>query len=229
MKTVERSPLDFDNKNPASAVTEGTRAEEQAQDGLAHEEPPKETSATTEIAQEVVLEEGVAVVKPLVNKRQKQLCRKRGNEDVEVNAPPKVIRRDHASGPAHSTDGRKSLASMRLEAGIPIPTPTPQETPTYVSDPDQLSYAKPQSVLERDVARSSKGAVVARDPDSEKSTSFTSLTGSPNGIYQPGWGVTNGCRLDTPKACQDMVDHVVSPGYFSELRHLPNEDFFKPV
>ncbi|GJR47777.1 hypothetical protein Tco_1315880 [Tanacetum coccineum] len=153
-----------------------TRAEEQAQDGLAHEEPPKETSATTEIAQEVVLEEGVAVVKPLVNKRQKQLCRKRGNEDVEVNAPPKVIRRDHASGPAHSTDGRKSLASMRLEAGIPIPTPTPQETPTYVSDPDQLSYAKPQSVLERDVAPESsnlKDAVVARDPDSEKSTSYS--------------------------------------------------------
>ncbi|GKC20680.1 hypothetical protein Tco_1022830 [Tanacetum coccineum] len=185
--TVERSPLDFDNENPAPAVTEGTGAEEQAQDGLPYEEPPKETPATTGIAQEAVLEKGVVAVKPLVNKRRKQLRRKRANEDVEVNAPPKVLRRDHAPGPAHSTAGGKSLASMGLEAGIPIPTPTPQETPANVSDPDPLSYAKP----------SSKGTVAAGDPNSEKSTSFTSLTGSPS----------------------------VPPGYFSELRHLPNEDF----
>ncbi|GKG19867.1 hypothetical protein Tco_0376966, partial [Tanacetum coccineum] len=47
----------------------------------------------------------------------------------------------------------------------------------------------------------------------------------PEGIYQPGWGVTNSCRLDTPDACQDMVDHIVPPGYFSELRHMSNADF----
>ncbi|GJX72368.1 hypothetical protein Tco_0309539 [Tanacetum coccineum] len=29
----------------------------------------------------------------------------------------------------------------------------------------------------------------------------------------------------TPHACQDMVDHIVPPGCFSELRHLPNADF----
>ncbi|GKG58735.1 hypothetical protein Tco_0594505, partial [Tanacetum coccineum] len=62
----------------------------------------------------------------------------------------------------------------------------------------------------------------AGDPDSEKSTSSTSLTGSPGGIYQPGWGVTNDCRLDTPGAFQDMVDRFMPPGYLSELRHLPN-------
>nr|GFB10681.1 hypothetical protein [Tanacetum cinerariifolium] len=33
--------------------------------------------------------------------------------------------------------------------------------------------------------------------------------------------------LDTPGACQDLVDHVVPPGYFSELRHLHNEDFLR--
>ncbi|GJW32931.1 hypothetical protein Tco_0052963 [Tanacetum coccineum] len=32
-------------------------------------------------------------------------------------------------------------------------------------------------------------------------------------------------RLDTPDACQDMVDHIVPLGCFSELRHLPNADF----
>ncbi|GJV37251.1 hypothetical protein Tco_1409728 [Tanacetum coccineum] len=185
--TVERSPLDFDNENPAPSVTEGTEAEEQAHDGLAHEEPPKEPTTTTEVAQEVVLEEEVAAVRPLGSKRRKQLRRKRANEEVEVNAPPK-------------------------------------ETPAVVSDPDPLSYAKPQSIPEQDVVQSSRGEVVAGDPNSEKSTSFTSLTGSPSGIYQLGWGVTNSCRLDTPEACQDMVDHIVPPGYFSELRHLPNED-----
>ncbi|GJU17849.1 hypothetical protein Tco_1145815 [Tanacetum coccineum] len=73
--------------------------------------------------------------------------------------------------------------------------------------------------------KSSKGATVAGDPDSEKSTSFTSFTGSPSGIYKPGWGVTNSCRLESPDVCQDVVDHIVPPGYFSELRHLRNEDF----
>nr|GEY92582.1 hypothetical protein [Tanacetum cinerariifolium] len=31
--------------------------------------------------------------------------------------------------------------------------------------------------------------------------------------------------LDTPEACQDLVDHFAPPGYFSELRHMRNEDF----
>ncbi|GJZ75738.1 hypothetical protein Tco_0640203, partial [Tanacetum coccineum] len=67
--------------------------------------------------------------------------------------------------------------------------------------------------------------ILPRDLESEKSSSFTSIIGSPGGIYQPGWGVTNCCRLDTSDACQDVVDHIVPPGYFSELRHLPNDDF----
>nr|GEZ86294.1 hypothetical protein [Tanacetum cinerariifolium] len=53
------------------------------------------------------------------------------------------------------------------------------------------------------------------------------MVGSPESIYQPEWGVTNGCRLDTPEACQDLVDHIAPPGYFLELRHLHNDDFLK--
>nr|GEZ95797.1 hypothetical protein [Tanacetum cinerariifolium] len=41
----------------------------------------------------------------------------------------------------------------------------------------------------------------------------------------PEWGVTNGSLLDTPEACQDLVDHAAPPGYFFELRHMHNEDF----
>ncbi|GJW30273.1 hypothetical protein Tco_0047148 [Tanacetum coccineum] len=73
--------------------------------------------------------------------------------------------------------------------------------------------------------RSSKKVTVAEDPESEKSTSVTSMVGSSGSIYQPGWGVANSCRLDTPNVCQDMVDHIVPPGYFLELRHMPNDAF----
>nr|GEV92573.1 hypothetical protein [Tanacetum cinerariifolium] len=74
--------------------------------------------------------------------------------------------------------------------------------------------------------RSFKGAAVAVDSKS-KNTSFTSMVGSPESIYQPEWGVTNGCRLDAPEACQDLVDHIARPMYFSELHHLHNDDFLK--
>ncbi|GKC87815.1 hypothetical protein Tco_1148464, partial [Tanacetum coccineum] len=126
-----------------------------------------------------------------------------------------------AMGP--STLRGKSLAAIEIEAGSAVPAPATQETP--VSDPNPLSYAEPRPTPEQDIAQSSKKVPVAEDPDSEKSTSFTSMVGSPGSIYQPGWGVTNNCRLDTPAVCQDVVDHIVPPGYFSELRHLPQDDF----
>nr|GEV30205.1 hypothetical protein [Tanacetum cinerariifolium] len=106
------------------------------------------------------------------------------------------------------------------------PVPTSQDTPVDVSDLDPLSFANPQSIPTENVAQSSKGEAVARDPES-KNTSFTSMVGSPESIYQPEWGMTNGCRLDAPEACQDLVDHIAPPRYFSELRHLHNDDFLK--
>nr|GFD21257.1 hypothetical protein [Tanacetum cinerariifolium] len=33
--------------------------------------------------------------------------------------------------------------------------------------------------------------------------------------------------LDTPEACQDLVDHAAPLGYFSELRHMHNEEFLR--
>ncbi|GKB58723.1 hypothetical protein Tco_0914909 [Tanacetum coccineum] len=180
------------------------------------ETPPVQDTTTTEVAPEVNLEKEVTVMGPLVNKKR----HKRDQSETEVNAPPKVLRTNHASvRPESHTRGGKSLAAMGLRAGSTVPTLIPQETPADVIGPDPLSYTRPQSIPERDIAQSSKGTAAAEDPESEKSTSFTSLAGSPGGIYQPGWGVTNNCRLDTPEACQDMVDHSVPPGYFSELRH----------
>nr|GFC44657.1 hypothetical protein [Tanacetum cinerariifolium] len=144
-----------------------------------------------------------------------------------MNAPPKVLRRDHSySQLTHSTIGRKSLAVIGLGMGSTCHVPMSRDTPVDVSDSDPLSFANPLSIPTENVAQSFKGAAIARDPESEN-TSFTSMVGSPESIYQPEWGVTNGYRLDAPKACQDLVDHIVPPGFFSELRHLHNDDFLK--
>nr|GFB28420.1 transposase (putative), gypsy type [Tanacetum cinerariifolium] len=52
---------------------------------------------------------------------------------------------------------------------------------------------------------------VAGDPKSENVSSPAEV-GSPGSVYRPEWGVTNGSLLDTPKACQDLVDHATPPG-----------------
>ncbi|GJX47164.1 hypothetical protein Tco_0272354 [Tanacetum coccineum] len=149
--------------------------------------------ATAKVIPEASLEKEVTAMEPVVNKRH----RKRENEGTEANAPPKVLRKDHvASRPSQSTLGGNSLAAIEIEAGSAIPAPATQETP--VSDPDLLSYAEPRPTPKQDIAQSSKKVPIAEDPDSEKSTLFTSM---------------------------DLVDHIVSPGYFLELRHLPQDNF----
>ncbi|GJU17870.1 gypsy type transposase [Tanacetum coccineum] len=175
---MEKSPLDFANEDPPLTIT--NRGE-------------TENPVPTETSQEALPAENTT------NKRR----RKRDTGKMETNAPPKVLRTDHASvRPESMTRGGKSLATMGVGA-------------------DSFPYAR--------TTKSSKGATVAGDPDSEKSSSFTSFAGSPGGIYQSGWGITNSCRLDTPGACQDAVDHMVPLGYFSELRHLPNEETRGPA
>ncbi|GJR09882.1 hypothetical protein Tco_0792534 [Tanacetum coccineum] len=106
-------------------------------------------TTTTEVALKVNLEREVTAMGPLVNKRR----RKRDQSETEVNIPPKVLRTDHASVRHEShTRGGKSLATMGLGAGSTIPTPIPQETPADVIGPDPLSYARLQSIPERDIA-----------------------------------------------------------------------------
>nr|GEV32238.1 hypothetical protein [Tanacetum cinerariifolium] len=112
------------------------------------------------------------------------------------------------------------------ELGLASTASMPEDAPTGVSDPDPLCFADPPARPSADVARSSSGVVVAKDPESENASSPTEV-GSLGGIYRPEWGVTNGSLLDTPEACQDLVDHVAPPGYFFELRHMRNEDFLR--
>ncbi|GJZ60010.1 hypothetical protein Tco_0615826 [Tanacetum coccineum] len=153
--------------------------------------------------------------------------RKRVNEEAEANVPPKVLRKDNASGPAHSTHGGKSLAAMGLDAGSTFSPPAAQNTPIAVSDPEPLSSSKgvAAEIPTEDVATTEVNVQLSMgSPNLRKSTS-SSVGGSPGGIYQPGWGVTNNYHLDSPEACQDMVDQIVPPGYFFELRHLHNTEF----
>ncbi|GJU86728.1 hypothetical protein Tco_1294274 [Tanacetum coccineum] len=98
-----------------------------------------------------------------------------------------------------------------------------KETPAGTMNPDPISFAKPSSVPEQDIAQSSKGATAAGGPESDPSS--PTIVMSPRGIYQPEWGVTNGCRLDTPSSCQELVDHLAPPEYFSELHYLPSKEF----
>ncbi|GJT56398.1 hypothetical protein Tco_0991452 [Tanacetum coccineum] len=242
---LEKSPLYFADEDPPQTITERVETEGQVQEELLWEILSVGHATTAEVMPETGLEEEVATIGPPMNKRRKQMRCKRVNDKAEANAPPKVLRKDHVYSPAHSAYGGKSLAVMGLGAGSISSTPAAQGTLTAaksVSDPDPLSYAKLQPYPEQDIAQSSRGTateipteyVATTEVNVQlsvgnlklgKLTSVPSVVGSQGGIYQPGWGMTNDCRLDTPDAYQDMVDHIVPPGYFSKLRHLPNADF----
>nr|GEU81041.1 hypothetical protein [Tanacetum cinerariifolium] len=193
--TIKRSPLDFANENPSQQSTGGNEMEDQGQKIVAPKVPSPENVTTTRVSLEAGLVEEIAAMGPRVIKER----RKRGNDGVDMNAPPKVLRKDHAnSRPMRSTVGGKSLTSMGLGTRFLVD----------VSDPDWLSFANPQSIPTKKCCpvsdSSSNGAAIAGDLESEN-TSFTSMVGSPESIYQPEWGVTNGYRLDAPEAYQDLL------------------------
>ncbi|GKD12556.1 hypothetical protein Tco_1196963 [Tanacetum coccineum] len=235
--TVVKSPLDFADEDLPPPNTEAVGTKEQTQEEPSQEIPLVGRATTAEVIPKTGLDKEVATIGPIVNKKRKQMRRKRANDKAEANVPPKVLSKDHVSNPAHSAHGWKSLDAMGLGAGSISSTPSAQGAPIpakIVSDPDSLLYAKPQPYPEQDIAQSSRGtateipiehvATTEVSPESMRSTFVPSVVGSPVGIYQPGWGVTNDCRLDTPTACQYTMDHIAPSGYFSELRHLPNAD-----
>ncbi|GJW03415.1 hypothetical protein Tco_1562271 [Tanacetum coccineum] len=173
-----------------------TVEEEQTQDGLSHKIPHVQNPTTVVAVPEPDPEKEVAAMGPQVNKRR----RKRGNDGVDANAPPKVLMKDHvALRPAQSTLGGKFLAAIGLDVGSTLVTPATQETPSNaksVNDPDPLSCAKTQPCPKQDVAQSSRKTaleiptknvttVEAQDmfsvesPGSGKSTSVPSMVESP--------------------------------------------------
>nr|GEX12172.1 hypothetical protein [Tanacetum cinerariifolium] len=196
---VEKSPLDFAHEDGAS--NQETTAPEVAL--------PKDVSATA--APKVGRSEGVVVVEPPVARE----SRKRGHDGIDASAPPKLLQRDHADRPSGSSHGGKSLAAMQLCMASNVFVS--EGAPADVSDPDPLSFADAPS-------HHPVNGVAAGDPESEN-VSSPAKVGSSKSVYRPEWGVTNGSLLDTPKACQDLVGHAAPPSYFSELRHMHNEEF----
>nr|GEY74517.1 hypothetical protein [Tanacetum cinerariifolium] len=207
--TIERSPLDFALE--AGASDQGTAAPEM----LPSEDVPATVAPGTSQAEEVAAADPPTAAE----------SRKRGRDGIDGNDPPKSLRRDHADPrPSGSSHGGKSLVAIQL--GLASTASVPEDAPTGVSDPDPLSFADPPACPPADVAQSSQGIAAARDPESENASSPAEV-GSPESVYRPEWGVTNGSLLDTPEACQDLVDHVAPSGYFSELRHMHNDEYLR--
>nr|GEW51215.1 hypothetical protein [Tanacetum cinerariifolium] len=99
--TIERSPLDFAYENPSQQST-GPKD----QKATAPEVPPPENVTIVGIAPEAGPVERVAATDPPTIKER----RKRGHDRVDTNAPPKILRRDHADPRStKSTRGGKSL------------------------------------------------------------------------------------------------------------------------
>nr|GEY81399.1 hypothetical protein [Tanacetum cinerariifolium] len=107
--------------------------------------------------------------------------RKRGHDGADVNAPLKVLRKDHVDPrPTGSTHGGKSLTAIELDLASTRPVHVPENSPAGVSDPYPLSFADPQS---------SKGTAIAGDPDSGNA-SFSFVVGYPKN-KKPG-GIAGG-------------------------------------
>ncbi|GJW32560.1 hypothetical protein Tco_0052592 [Tanacetum coccineum] len=146
--------------------------------------PPAGNPTTIEVAPD--FEPEAAAMGSLVRKRR----RGRGSDEANANALPNVLRKDHASiHSEQSTHGGKSLTSMGLAAGSIFVTPTDAKS---VSDPDPLSFEIPT----RNVATAEvQNLQSAGSSESGKSTSVSSMVGSPEGIYRPRWGVAMGSQL----------------------------------
>nr|GEV52551.1 transposase (putative), gypsy type [Tanacetum cinerariifolium] len=187
----------LDFANEAGVADQGT---------MAPEVPPPDDVPTTSAPEAGQAEEAAVTNSSAITE-----SRKRGHDGVDANAPPKVLR---------------DRANIELGMASTRPVPVPESAPADVSDPDPLSFTDPQSHHPADVAQSSQGTAVTGDPESENA-SFASVVGSLESIYRPEWGVANGSMLYTPEACQDLVDHVAPLGYFSELRHLHNDNFLR--
>ncbi|GJV72923.1 hypothetical protein Tco_1492918 [Tanacetum coccineum] len=122
---IEKSPLDFSNEDPPPAITERGMIEDQVQAEVSNEAPSVENPQTTGVILIPDVEHEPGAMGSLVRKKRG----KRGNDEADVNAPPKVLRKDHASvHPKKSNHRGKSLAAIGLEADSTF-TSAAQETP----------------------------------------------------------------------------------------------------
>nr|GEV60377.1 transposase (putative), gypsy type [Tanacetum cinerariifolium] len=198
--TIERSPLDFANEVGASD-----------QGATAPEVLPSEDVPTIRGALEAGQAEEVTTTDPSAVTE----SRKRGHDGADANAPPKVLRRDHADPrPIGSTRRGKSLAAIELGMASTRPVPVPKSAPTDVSDPNPLSFADPQSHHPANVAQSSQGTTVTGDPESENA-SFASAVGSLETLLEAEADVKEATEDKSARLSQELED---MRAVFSELQ-----------
>nr|GEW78272.1 hypothetical protein [Tanacetum cinerariifolium] len=142
-----------------------------------------------------------------------------GQAEEAATMDPPTASKSRKKG--HDGADGESLAAIQLGMASSV---VPEDAPVGVSDPDLVSFADTPSRHLTHVAQSSQGIATVGDPGSENVSSPAEV-GSQGSVYRSEWGINNGSLLDTPEACQDLVDHAVPPGYFSELRHMHNEEF----
>ncbi|GJZ77738.1 hypothetical protein Tco_0642410, partial [Tanacetum coccineum] len=105
---MDKSPLDFLSEDPPPMITNKGETEDQDPTVVPQEVPSAEN---TKVVPKVNLEKEIATMRPPINKKR----RKRDQSTMEANAPPKVLRKDHASVyPTQDTRGGKSLAAMGI-------------------------------------------------------------------------------------------------------------------
>nr|GEZ36655.1 reverse transcriptase domain-containing protein [Tanacetum cinerariifolium] len=98
--------------------------------------------------------------------------------------------------------GRETVAPE-----MPPPEKVSLTTAPGADQAAETVVVEPPAVRESRKRGSSQGVAVARDPESENVSSPAEV-GSSGSVYRPEWGVTNGSLLDTPEACQDLMDHA---------------------
>nr|GEV22529.1 hypothetical protein [Tanacetum cinerariifolium] len=136
---------------------------------------------------------------------------KAGQAERIAATGPHVIKERRKRG----NDGLDTNAPQRkmgLGMGSTFPVPTSRDTPMDVSDPDPLSFADPQLLPTANIAQEYLLYLHGR-------------------VTRKHLSARVGCDLrfllDASEACQDLVEKIAPPGYFSELRHLHNDDFLK--
>nr|GEY46265.1 hypothetical protein [Tanacetum cinerariifolium] len=201
--TIERSPLDFAHE--AGASDQGTAALKMP----SSEDVPTTAAPGAGQAEETATTDLLAAPE----------SRKRGRDGTDVNAP-----QSHCGGimlildPQGAPMGEKVLLPYNWVWLLQLLC----LKILLWESVTQIRY--PLLTLHHAILLTLTSIAASGDPESENASSPTEV-GSPGSVYQPEWGVTNGSLLDTPEACQDLVDHAAPPGYFFKLRHMCNEEF----
>ncbi|GJU64970.1 hypothetical protein Tco_1246805 [Tanacetum coccineum] len=139
------------------------------------------------------------------------------DEDVQTE----VVGEHQTDNPVFTTVPQpEQPAAESAATEVPPETNLEQEAPRTerdtaadtqsVSEPEPLSFAVPRPTPEPDVAQSSKAAAV-EDEDTEKSSSFISMGGPPDDIYQNQLVHNQQFVLDQSLVCQEQGGSIIPP------------------